>query len=219
MEDLHKGALTVNGTPVATACCGWHWDRGFGKIDITNLVRQGDNVVDFAFDYDFLSEVEAAYVVGDFGVRLRTPSEGAICREPRALKNGSWVGQGYPFYPGSMVYRTTVPKMARKGKRVFLRLQNPSGTLFLVRVNGREAGRILWRPYVVELTGLLTKTENALEVEVVSSGHNAHGPLHVREGDSFRWFGPNSFTDEGILKPEFSLFPYGLLDGAELVVV
>ena len=88
-----------------------------------------------------------------------------------------------------------------------------------MRVNGAEAGRILWRPFVLDLTDALAGGENELEIEVVSSGHNAHGPLHVREGDSFRWFGPNSFEDERILKKAFSLFDYGLLGGAELVHV
>ena len=44
IEDLHKGTLTVNGTRVETACCDWHWDRGFGKVDITNLVKPGNIV-------------------------------------------------------------------------------------------------------------------------------------------------------------------------------
>jgi len=219
IEDLHAGRLTVNGTPVETACCGWHWDRGFGKMDITNLVRPGENVVDFAFDYTFQSEVEQAYIVGDFGTRLRTPCEGELCDEPKALGNGSWVDQGYCFYPGSMVYSTEIVHGAKKGARTILRLQNPSGTLFLVRVNGQEAGKILWRPYNVDLTPFLKRGKNTLEIEVVSSGQNAHGPLHVRQGDSYLWFGPNSFEDENVLKKEFSLFDYGLLGGAELVMV
>ncbi|MBM4042877.1 MAG: hypothetical protein FJ290_30680, partial [Planctomycetes bacterium] len=219
IEDLQTGRLTVNGTPVETACCGWHWDRGFGKVDITNLVKRGENVVDFAFDYTFQSEVEQAYIVGDFGTRLRTPSEGELCDEPKALKNGSWVDQGYCFYPGSIVYETQVAHRPKKGTRTILRLQNPSGTLFIMRVNGKEAGKVLWRPFNVDLTPFLKGGKNTLEIEVVSSGQNAHGPLHVRQGDSFLWFGPNSFEDEGCLKKEFSLYDYGLLGGAELVLV
>jgi len=219
IEDLHKGRLSCNGTPIDTEGCGWHWDRGFGRAEITGLLVKGENVVELAVDYDFLTEVEQAYVVGDFGVRLRTPFEGELCDEPRRLTDGSWVHQGYPFYPGSMVYQTMVSHRRRKGVRTLLRLVNPSGTLYIVRVNGAEAGRILWRPFVLDLTDALAGGENELEIEVVSSGHNAHGPLHVREGDSFRWFGPNSFEDERILKKAFSLFDYGLLGGAELVRV
>jgi hypothetical protein len=219
IEDLHKGRLTVNGTPVETACCAWHWDRGFGKVDITNLVVPGENVVDFAIQYDFLSEIEQAYIVGDFGTRLRTPSEGELCDEPATLTDGSWVDQGYAFYPGSMVYQAKIKHTARKGVQTFLRLKDPSGILYIVRVNGKEAGRLYWMPLSVNLTKLLQRGENTLEIEVVSSGQNAHGPSHVREGDAYLWFGPNAFESEGCLKDEFSLFDYGLLDGAELVLV
>jgi hypothetical protein len=120
-----------------------------------------------------------------------------------------------------MVYETQIESRTRTTTRTrtILRLQNPSGTLFLVRVNGKEAGKVLWRPFNVDLTPFLKPGRNALEIEVVSSGQNAHGPLHVRQGDSFLWFGPNAFEDEGCLKREFSLFDYGLLGGAELVLV
>jgi len=219
IEDLAKGRLTVNGTPVETAGCAWHWDRGFGKVDITNLVKPGENIVDFAIQYDFLSEIEQAYIVGDFGTQLRTPSEGEICNEPASLTDGSWTDQGYCFYPGSMVYQTALQHTPKKGARTFLRLKNPSGTMFIVRVNGQEAGRLYWMPLSLDLTPLLRRGENTLEIEVVSSGHNAHGPLHVREGDAYLWFGPNSFEDEHCMKSEYSLFDYGLLDGAELVLV
>ncbi|MCX7803824.1 MAG: hypothetical protein N3A38_01410 [Planctomycetota bacterium] len=218
IEDLRKGRLSVNGTPVDVSKCGWYWDRGFGKVDITGLVRTGPNYVDFSLKYDFLSEIENAYIVGDFGARvLENGFEVEMCAEPDSLANGSWVGQGYPFYSGSMIYRTVVEHDPKPRARTFLRLIEPSGTLFVIRVNGTPAGKLLWRPWEFELTGFLKKGPNEIGIEVVSSRQNTHGPLHVREGDSYKWFGPNSFEDENLVRKEFSLFDYGLLGGAEIV--
>ena len=118
-----------------------------------------------------------------------------------------------------MVYEAEVVHRKRKGVRTFLRLLDPSATLCIVRVNGTEAGRLLWRPFALDLTEHLKSGSNVLSIEVVASGHNAHGPLHVREGDAFRWFGPGAFENQGDLKKPFSLFDYGLLGGAELVRV
>jgi hypothetical protein len=220
IENLRKGRLSVNGTPVDTGNCGWHWDRGFGKVDITSLIRTGPNIVDFSLKYDFLSEIENAYVVGDFGVRLRPNGyEAEICAEPAELANGSWLHQGYPFYIGSMIYKTEIEHTPSPQTRTLLRLVEPSGTLLVIHVNGKAVGRILWRPYEFDLTDFLRKGKNELGIEVVSSQHNAHGPLHVREGDSYRWFGPDSFESERIVKKEYSLFDYGLLGGAELVTL
>ncbi len=216
MEDIQKGEVTVNGIRVDTSKASWHWDRGFGQVEITGLVIKGANTVEFRFDYDFLSEVEAAYIIGDFGVRMATPYEGVIVDEPSELMNGSWREQGFPFFSGMMTYRTTF-KSPGDEKRTFLRLNRPSGIMYKVRVNGRPAGKILWRPFELELTGFLKAGRNEIEIEVVSSQQNTFGPLHERDGEDFPYCGPNAFEDENAVKEEFSLFDYGLLGGAELV--
>lgn len=216
IEDLTRGSLTVNGRPIDSTGAGWHWDHGFGKVEITDLVHTGENIVDFRVHYDFLTEVEAAYVVGDFGVELATPSTGALIAEPLQLQNGSWVEQGYPFYSGRMTYRTTVEQPAAAG-RTFLRLKQASGILYHVRVNGDDAGSILWQPHVLELTDHLRPGANTLEIEVVSSRQNTLGPLHEWNGDDNQWCGPNAFEDEYHISEPLALFDYGLLGGAELV--
>jgi len=217
IEDIQKGKLTVNGQPVDTSSPGWHWDRGFGKVDISQLVVRGQNVVDFAVHYDHLTEVESAYVVGDFGVELTDPFSSKIVAERSKLKLGSWSNQGYPFYPGRMIYKTDFT--ANAGKRIFLRLLHPSGTLYKIRVNGVEVGSILWRPYEIEVTQHAKPGNNKLEIEVVSSLQNAWGPLHEKVGDDNQWCGPNAFEDEGLVREELNTFNYGLLGGADIVLV
>jgi len=219
VEDLTKGAVSVNGKPVDLSRAGWHWDHDFGKVEITDLVKRGENLVDYRVAYDFLTEVEPAYIVGDFGVRLKDHFSAEIIAEPKQLRIGSWQEQGYPFYSGGMTYRTSFNLTPRPRIRTFLRLTRPSGILFKVRLNGQEAGKILWRPYLVELTPFLKAGANSLEIEVISSRQNSLGPLHEREGEDNRWVGPNAFESEGTVRPELSLYDYGLLGGAELVQI
>ncbi|MEI6914270.1 MAG: hypothetical protein WCL39_03975, partial [Armatimonadota bacterium] len=127
------------------------------------------------------------------------------------------VTQGYPFYSGRMLYSCGFE--GTEGSQTFLRLKNPSGTLFNIRLNGRDAGRILWRPYLVELTELVRNGYNDLEIEVVSSLQNTWGPLHEKIGDDNNWCSPAAFELEKFLREEFSLYDYGLLGGAEIVVL
>ncbi|HOS42129.1 MAG TPA: hypothetical protein PK794_00405, partial [Armatimonadota bacterium] len=217
MEDLRRAtALTVNGRPVEISALDWHWDRGFDKVEIGAYLTAGENVIAARLPYDFRTEIEAAYLVGDFGVRLVSPYEGELVPEPARLASGSWVEQGYPFYSGAITYRTTI---AAPAGRAFLRLKGASGILYHVRVNGVEVGPILWRPHVVELTAALRPGENALEIEVVSSRQNTLGPLHEKAGDDNRWVGPGAFEGPWQTRDELSLFDYGLLGGAEIVVV
>ncbi len=217
IEDIWKGELFVNGAEVDTANHDWQWDRGFGKVEITEHVKKGENVIDFRVPYDFLTEVEAAYVVGDFGVQMVDPFRGKIVEEPKSLKVGSWTTQGYPFYPGRMIYKAQVKTV--QVPRTFLRLVDPSGILYKVRVNGADAGWMMWRPFELEITSHLKPGTNDLEIEVVSSLQNIWGPLHDKEGDSYMWVGPNAFENEPELREEINSFPYGLIGGAEIVTV
>lgn len=216
IEDLKKGRAFVNGQEVSLSSTGWHWDRSFGKVEITDFVKKGENTVDFEVDYDFLTEVEPAYVVGDFGVRLADPYTGEIVDEPRQLKSGSWTPQGYPFYSGNMIYKAAIEKPASEGK-AFLKLTRPSGILYKVKINGTEAGKILWRPFELEISKYLKDGRNELEITVVSSRQNSMGPLHERSGDD-AVAAPEFFENEALVREEFSLYDYGLLGGAEISI-
>ena len=219
IEDMKKGKVFLNGKEISwdgEKQPGWYRDRGFQMVEITDLVKKGKNTVDFKVSYDFLTEVESAYIVGDFAVEMVSPYEGKIVKEKENIEAGSWTGQGYPFYSGSIVYKTDA--VLRKGKRVFLKILNPSGTLFKLRVNGKDAGKILWAPYVIEITPFVKNGRNRIEAELVSSLQNTWGPLHERDGDDNMWVGANAFEDEEFLREEFSLFNYGL-GGIEIMVL
>ena len=216
IENMSAGELRVNGEMLDITNASWHWDRAFDKVEITNLVKDGENTMDFAFNYDFLSEVEAAYVVGDFGVEIVDAIRGRIVAEPEKIEVGSWTDQGYPFYTGKMTYKTSFE--ADSPSRAVLRLARPSGTLFKVRVNGREAGRLFWRPWILDISRYVQEGKNDIEIEFVSSLQNAWGPRHEIVGDDNLWCGPNAFEDDSILREQINSYPYGLLGGAEIVL-
>jgi len=211
IEDMQKGRVSINGQelPFDRNKLDWHWDRSFKKIEITDYVKKGENTVDFSLHYDFLTEVEAAYIVGDFGVEMVDPYRGRIVKENKYIRTGSWVGQGYPFYSGRMVYKASF-NMRNKKKKIFLKIVNPSGILFKVRVNAIDAGNILWSPYILEITPFIKRGKNSISVELVSSLQNSWGPLHEKDGDDNRWVGPNAFEDESFIREELSLFNYGI---------
>jgi len=219
IEDLRRGRLVVNGQEIDTSGATWHWDRDFGKVEITPHVRRGINTLEFHFQYDFLTEVEQAYVVGDFAVVLTDPRRGKIVAEPVTLADGPWGPQGYPFYSGAMTYRGSIPALKPEDGRLLLRLCRPSGVLFKVRLNGKDLGAILGRPYSIDLTPALRGGANLLEIVVVSSRQNTMGPLHDRDGEDNECTGPDNFESESYIREELSLFDYGLLGGAELVSV
>lgn len=219
IENLMLGKLTVNGQVVRLDKAGWHWDTGFGRIEISEMIKPGDNLVDFALSYGILSEVESAYLVGDFGVRLTTPTTAELCAEPKTLTPGAWTRQGYPFYAGGMVYHNQFHLDFNPAARgaVALRLLRPAGILFHVRLNGAPVGALRWRPWLLDLTRQARAGINNLEIEVVSSVQNCHGPLHLAEGEACDWQGPEAFEDPALLMDAYALADTGLLGGAEIL--
>jgi hypothetical protein len=208
--------LSVNGQEVSLSKTGWLWDRQFGAVDVGALLKKGENVIEASLPVDALTEIEAAYLAGDFGVAL-TPERttGTLVPEPERLTNASWVDQGYPFYTGRMIYQTKVTGKARE--RTLLRLPDASAVLTHVRVNGAAAGDLLALPYVLELTDALSEGENELEIEIVASRQNLLGPLHTKEGEDLHACGPFAFATDWFMLKEFCLLDYGLLGGAELL--
>ncbi len=220
IENLMLGKLVVNGHTIRIEKAGWHWDTGFGKMDISELVKPGENVIDFALNYGILSEVESAYIVGDFGVRFKTPRTTELSEEPNTLITGSWTQQGYPFYAGAIVYQTQFHLDSNPAMRgaVALRLKRPAGILFHVRLNGENVGDLRWQPWRLDLTRQARGGINNLEIEVVASLQNTHGPLHLGEGEACDSQGPEAFEDPSLIMESYSLADTGLLGGAEIMI-
>ncbi len=211
--------VSLNGTALDFQHSTAHWERSFRSVPVTGRLREGENQIEIAFDYDYRSEIEPVYLTGAFGVRLdgQTPR---LTRETRMIAEGSWVEQGMPFYPGEITYRMRFdrPGATTAGSQVLLRLRDPRGTLFRFQVNGRDAGKILWGPAELDLTPFLQPGTNHLEVTVVGSRQNTFGPLHDRESDGEGTYaGPEHYTQEPFLRESWSLHDYGLIGGAELV--
>ena len=211
--------VKVNGVQVSTDTSEWHWDKQFGKIDISKHIIIGENIIELSSIFNWEVPVEDIYLVGDFGVKRTSETEFVLTKEPETLKNGSWVEQGYPFYAGTMRYETifNLDDEPQLGEQIIIRLPEAKGTLFLVRVNDSDPIPICWRPLEADVTKNVQKGKNELSIDVVSSLRNTFGPLHHKAGD-LHWVGPSSFIDEKNWTDVYQLVPYGLIEGAELVI-
>ena len=216
LERADDWTLTVNGGKVPTATDEWHWDKQFSKIDISSHVKKGTNTIRISGTYGLDVQIEDMYLVGDFGVKKVSGTVYALTDEPDTLTDGDWGTQGYPFYAGSMRYKTQVEVDTRTGGKFTLRLANPKGSLFLIHANGRTVP-LYCRPWEAEITDLLTDGANEIAIEVVSTLRNTFGPLHHKLGDDIPWNGPGEFVDEKNWVDDYQLVPYGPLGGVELV--
>ncbi|MFH1421823.1 MAG: hypothetical protein ABIH42_03800, partial [Planctomycetota bacterium] len=218
IEKASNFIISVNNQPVSTDNNNWHWDRQFGKINISKHVKKGDNIINLRCTYNSDVEIEDIYLIGDFAVKFLNTSKFALTNEPDNLLTGSWVNQGYSFYAGNMLYRNSInlAKIERV-KHIFLHIKNPCCSLLRVSVNNNEAGLLAWQPWEIDIKKFLKNGANTIEIEVVGSLRNTFGPLHHIGGDKLQWVGPGEFSDIANWTDTYHFATYGILGGAELV--
>lgn len=216
--------IRINGETVSLSDTGYWVDKSLRKLDMTDYVRSGVNRIELSCrPYRQDIEVENVFILGDFAVWRDGDGGFVLGQEPENLINGSWVEQGYPFYCGTMVYsqRTDLRlDPVDPAERVYLRLIEPYAAVVNVTVGDEQIGPIGWPPWEAELTTVWQRSRrlNEVAIEVVSTLRNAFGPFHHQEGD-LHIVTPVHFSDEGNWTDKYSLVPYGLLGGAEIVTV
>lgn len=206
--------ITINGKSVEYKDNLHHWDIQFLKIDITALVNSGCNEICISGVFTWDTEIEDIYLVGEFALRERPDnwkgkltSTYALVAEPGFLHNGSWTEQGYPFYSGSMRYKTSI-HLEEKNGRYILDLGEPQANLILLHLDGEMIGVLPWRPWKFDLTDFLEKKTHCLEIDVVSTLRNTLGPLHNKTSSDDS---PLSFIDEVNWTDKYNVLSYGIM--------
>ena len=79
-----------------------------------------------------------------------------------------------------------------------LEFDNKLATMVSVKVNGKNVGEILWRPYSLDLSSFVHEGENTIELTLWVSLRNLLGPHHSEEGECYDVTPASFFKDETI---------------------
>lgn len=228
MEQPDLFQMELNGEPLNFVDEGYYKDIAFRKCDIHAHLCAGENVLTLTTRffqrqkvYDVLfgknvyetelnkltydMELEALYLMGDFGVYSDTPftngPNGSLHTDgpftlgaPTAdLRPGCLTVQGYPFFAGKIVLEKTLV-CSENAAGATLDFGQPHVGMMQVQVNGRVTHTFLWPPYRIAMEGL-HPGENTLTVTLYASNRNMLGPHHHSKGEPFS-VGPSSWTGE-----------------------
>jgi len=172
-------AIACNGKTVSAKHNSWWLDKSFGKIDITQAAKVGDNVVTIkASPFTIYHELEPAYVLGAFTLRPADSGFVIIGDSEPALKLWSWKEQGCPFYAAGVSYKQKFD-IARPAGRYLIELNKWYGSVAEIIVNGAPAGYIAYRPWQCDVTDLIKAGTNTVEVVVIGTLKNTLGPHHA----------------------------------------
>lgn len=144
-------------------------------------IRKGENIISVEVDFCRSTNLEAVYVLGQFGVEL--PS--AICALPERISTLHIERQGMPFYGGPISFRTGITD-----GNVLVRLNELHGADVHIS-DGKNDKIIAFPPYkkVINLNGELV-------IILECTRRNTFGPHHLVPYPQYA-YGPEAWISEG----------------------
>jgi hypothetical protein len=210
LENTANTEVDLNGNRVGKID-GWYVDRCIGKVTLP-YIKQGTNVFELVFPYGKKTDIEAIYLLGDFGVTVR----GTLCKLTKPVKNlafGDITRQGLPFYGGNLTYHLDAES---HGGALVITTTNYRGHLLKVSVDGKDCGVIAYAPYRLTITGLVDGPHK-IDLHYFGSRINTFGQLHSVDKSSGFWWGPYSWRSFGAgWSDEYCFWPQGVLKSPEI---
>ena len=204
IEEPENFTVEINGVPLDCSESERWIDIAFHRVRIpAGILRHGTNEVVLKTLYTENSNIEAVYLLGEFGVQLDGLQRTLIPMVEK-VELGDLCAQGFPFYSDVITYSVPVDANAK-------RLRLPKVGAACAKVNGQVLG---WDPFEADITGCA----DMVDVDVVLTRRNTFGPLHDKVPDR-SWVGPVHFvTEESEFSNECILIESGLLKAPVVVV-
>lgn len=175
-------------------------DECFKRMPIPGgILKKGRNVVTADVSFMRSTNIEAVYLVGDFGVSL-DGTKRTLVGVPEVIGYDSFAAYNMPFYTGNMTYRLTAdmykPLLDGNEKEADRIVLSPRffGGCIKVETLGRKTV-LGWDPLEVDVTEACRKGAEIL-VTVEGERTNVFGPLHQRPKPA-PTCGPGSFVTSG----------------------
>ncbi len=139
-------------------------------------------------------EIESIYLIGNFSVKTESGFE--LLDKDAVRYNGEFIisapkekidiygieRQGFPFFNGKLTVKKTFDLKKGSYKLEFNKMLASSVS---VKINGVDAGDIIFRPYTMDISSYIVDGENEIELSVITSLRNLLGPHHIEEGETY----------------------------------
>ncbi|MBQ8409009.1 MAG: hypothetical protein IJY39_09115 [Clostridia bacterium] len=207
LEDVDAHEIVMNGAPVTAKPHGYYMAKAFETVALPDAVV-GENTIEITRDFIPLAkirrkisslfetrkgvELEAAYLIGDFAVRmtqmperngdLRYSRRDTVLTAEKETVSGELTKAGYPFFAGT-VSLTQNFEWNSEADRVKLCVDVLDGCLCKVMVNGKDCGYMHSVPYEVDVSTAIEKGANTVTIELTNTLRNLLGPYHRPQGE------------------------------------
>ena len=210
LENTEDTVIFFNDEIVPLIPCGYYADRCIHTIKLP-AIKKGINTISAKINYHTKTNVEAFYLLGNFGVRLNGTKK-TITALDKVLPFGDITHFGLPFYGGNISYKLKVESK----NSLLIRVPHYVGALVTASENGKIYD-IISSPYEVILPESDAK-KREITVTLYGTRYNTFGTLHnCDETNSLKKSHPNSWRVEGnIWSDEYQIKPFGILKSPEI---
>jgi hypothetical protein len=211
LENAGRSTVSLNGQ-AAGPVQGWFTDKSIGKVKLPAL-KKGSNVLEISLPYGRKVDVEACFLLGDFGVKVAGSYAGLVA-PVRRLAFGDITRQGLPFYGGSLTYH--LEGETKAGEDLVIEAASYRFMALKVKVDGIDRGFIAYAPYRLRVEGL-SPGKHAVDITGLGCRINTFGQLHNNMDHAGYWWGPNSWRTLGpAWTYEYKFWPQGVLKSPEI---
>ncbi len=215
-ERPELNAYKINGIALSNHDVNDFWvDDCFKKMAIpAGAIKQGRNVVTIDVAFMRTTNIEAVYLVGDFGVRL-DGTKRTLVGVPATIGCDNYAAYDLPFFTGNMTYhilpeayKTLSEDVAADADRIVLTPVGFTGGCAKVEALGKTTV-LGWDPYEADITEAY-RAGAPIDVTVEGVRTNVFGPLHevAKPAGSC---GPGNFVTGGdSWTDQYSLLSSGL---------
>ncbi len=206
IEEAEEYFVTINGNKVKYNGLPYYRDKCFLPIDVTRHVQTGINYIEISRHFQaperetidnenlykfYGTELEQIYLIGDFAVKGEYISQdffeytrhrykpSFVITEESGISQGDLFADGYCFFNGTINLETSVNiTNIKKNERYYIDIEKLDAVIAKIRINNRDAGKLAWRPYRLEITDYIWEGENKIEISLTNSLRNLLGGLH-----------------------------------------
>ena len=190
----------VNGVQLQCTDMDRFWiDTCFKMMEIpADALKYGENTVTLKTSFRRTTNMEAIYLLGEFGVQFNR-GQSVIARLPERIGYRSLTEYGLPFYTGEITYYLEQKQyenhiVLRQDERIYLSARAEYASLVKVKT-GQGEKLSFWEPYEVDVTDAV-KNGETIEVTVVGNRRNTFGPLHLLPKRKI-YYSPSAYVTVG----------------------
>lgn len=187
----------------------WFIDPCIKTADIpAGVIKPGINQVVLTTNFNGGVNLEALYILGQFGVRIDGLRR-IIEQLPKTLAAGDICSQGLPFYGGVIEY--IMPEAIKGRTRVSALFDGAC----LQANSGENNSLIAFAPYYTDIDA-----QGPLSLRLYLTRRNTFGPLHMKPATAFS-YGPENFVTQGenFDYTGYMLLPAGLREPVKLTTL